>query len=136
MQRKVTLFQISNTMSPLLMLLSSPRAESARAVTGRRRPHSGVGKTFWRVDQVFFRKTTVTQKQKVEKLIPRCEMNCLSKGYKLAIDKIWGRMAKNGFSGRKSGFQAKKKNVHFLRDTMFWPRPGKVVQTKKYPFPR
>ena len=30
------------------------RAESASAITGRRYPHSGVGKTFWQVGQVFF----------------------------------------------------------------------------------
>ena len=43
--------------------LSSPRAESARAVTGRRCPHSGRGET------------AVTLDRKVEKLFPRWEIN-------------------------------------------------------------
>ena len=38
------------------------RAESARAVTGRWCPHSAVGrgKTFWRVNRIFFYKTVIT----------------------------------------------------------------------------
>ena len=43
----------------------------------------GWGKTFWRVGRFFyFMKTTVTRTRKVDKSIPRCEMDCLSKGYK------------------------------------------------------
>ena len=37
------------------------------------------------------------------------EMNCLSEGYKQAVDKIWGPMTKNGFFGRKPSFWAKKR---------------------------
>ena len=54
----------------------------------------GWGKTFWRVSRFFFTKNTVTRKQKVEKLTPRCDMECNSKGYKRAIVKIWGHIAK------------------------------------------
>ena len=36
----------SYEISLLCYILSSPRAKSARAVTGRRCPHSGRGKTF------------------------------------------------------------------------------------------
>ena len=56
----------------LALILSIPRAESARAVTGRRCPHSGEGKT----------KTAVTPERKVGKSFPRWEMNGLSEGYK------------------------------------------------------
>ena len=38
--------------------------------------------------------------------------------------------------GQKSGFLGPKKKDHFLRLTIFWPSPGKVVKTKKYPFPK
>ena len=96
------------------------RAESARAVTGRRCHHSGRGKTFWRANRIFFTKTVITQERKVEKSISRWEKNRLSEGYKWVVDQNWGRMAKK---------------IHFLVLTMFWPRTEKVVQRKKkYPF--
>merc|ERR1712243_449897 len=44
---------------------------------------------------------SVTQKRKVEKSIQRCQIDRLVKGYKRAIDKIQGPIAKNGFSGQK-----------------------------------
>ena len=70
------------------------RTESARAVTGRRCPHSGKGeKTFWRVNRVFFTKTAVTRERKVEKSLPRWEVNSPSKGYKRVVDQKWGGMA-------------------------------------------
>ena len=65
--------------------LSSPRAkregpkglhaESARAVTGRRCPHSGKGEDFLTGQQDFFTETAVTPERKVEKLFPRWEIN-------------------------------------------------------------
>ena len=78
-------------------------------------------------------KMVVTWEQKVEKSFPRWEMNGHSEGYERAVDQNWGRMAKIGFFGQKPRFCAQKKN-HFLIDTMFWPRPKKVVQRKKLPF--
>ena len=47
--------------------LSSPRAERARAVTGRRCPHSGVGEDFLPHRRVPLMKMAVTRKQKVKK---------------------------------------------------------------------
>ena len=55
--------------------LSSPRAESARAFTGRRCPHSGRGKDFLSRQPDFFTETAVTPEQKVEKSFPRWEIN-------------------------------------------------------------
>ena len=46
-------------------LLSSPRAESARAVTGRRCPHSGVGEDFLGHRSGRLTKTGVTRERKV-----------------------------------------------------------------------
>ena len=55
--------------------LSSPRAESARAVTGRRCPYSGRGEDFLSRQPDFFTETAVTPDQKVEKSFPRWETN-------------------------------------------------------------
>ena len=74
-----------------LKWFSSPHA---RAVTGRRCPHSGEGENFLSHQPDFFTKTAVSRERKVEKLIPRWEMNGLSEGYKWALDQNWGRMAK------------------------------------------
>ena len=62
--------------------LSSPHAERALAVSGRRSPHSGEGKDFLTGQPDFFTETAVTPEQKVEKSIPRWEMNRHSEGYK------------------------------------------------------
>ena len=60
--------------------LSSPRAESARAVTGRQCPHSGEGEDFLMGQLNFFTKTAVTPERKVEKSIPRWEINRHAEG--------------------------------------------------------
>ena len=91
------------------MLLSSPRAESARAVTGRRCPQSGEGEDFLTGQLDFFTKTAVPPERKVEKSIPRWEMNGHSKGYKWVIDQNWGRMAKIVFFRPKTEISGPKK---------------------------
>ena len=60
--------------------LSSPRAESARAVTGRRCPHSGRGEDFLTGQPDFFTETAVTPEQQVEKSFPRSEINRHAEG--------------------------------------------------------
>ena len=60
--------------------LSSPRAESARAVTGRQYPHSGRGEDFLSRQLDFFTETAVTSERKVEKSFPRWEINRHDKG--------------------------------------------------------
>ena len=79
----------------------------------------------------------VTWELKVEKLFPRWEMNGHSEGYKQAVDQNWSHMAKIGFLAKNRDFGPKKR-LHFLAlgFTMFWPRPEKVVQRKKLPFPK
>ena len=67
----------------ILSLLSSPkglRAESARAVTGRRCPHSGKGEDFLTGQPDFFTETAVTPERKVEKSFPRWEINRHAEG--------------------------------------------------------
>ena len=71
------------------------RAESARAVTG-----SEEGEDFLTGQPDFFMETAVTSERKVEKSIPRWEINRHSEGYKWVIDQNWGRMAKIGFFGQ------------------------------------
>ena len=83
----------------------------------------------------FFTKMAVTRERKVEKLLPRWEMNSLSEDYKRAIDQNWGRMAKIRFFGKKNEISGPKK-THFFTLTMFWPRLEKVVQRKKLLLPK
>ena len=54
---------------------SGPRAESARAVTGRWCPHSGRGEDFLSRQPDFFTETALTPDRKVEKSFPRWEIN-------------------------------------------------------------
>ena len=64
----------------LVFCLSSPRAESARAFTGRRNSHSGRGEDFLTGQPNFFTETAVTPERKVEKSFPRWEINRHAKG--------------------------------------------------------
>ena len=78
-KRKISITALNWHISKLF--LSSPRAkraglkglraESARAVTGRRYPHSGKGEDFLTGQPDFFTKTAVAPEQKVEKSIRR-----------------------------------------------------------------
>ena len=83
----------------------------------------------------FFRETAVTPEQKVEKTIPRWEMNHHSEGYKWVIDQNWGRMTKIGFFGQKPRFWAPKKHT-LLDSNHVLATTGKVVQRKKLPLPK
>ena len=56
---------------------------------------------------------SVTPELKVEKWLPRQEMNGLSEGYKRAVDQNWGRRAKIGFLDQKPKFWAQKKGFTF-----------------------
>ena len=60
--------------------LSSPHAESARAVTGRQCPHNGEGEDFLTGQPDFFMKTAVTPERKVKKSIPRWKISRHAKG--------------------------------------------------------
>ena len=51
------------------------RAESARAFTGRRCPHTGRGEDFLTGQPNFFTETAVTPERKVEKWFPKWEIN-------------------------------------------------------------
>ena len=69
--------------SVIAKMLSSPkglRAESARAFTGRRCPHSGRGEDFLTGQLNFFTETAVTPERKVEKSFPRWEINRHAEG--------------------------------------------------------
>ena len=73
-----------------MYILSSPRAkhagpkclraESARAFTGRRCPHSGKGEDFLTGQSDFFTETAVTPERQVEKSFPRSEINRHAEG--------------------------------------------------------
>ena len=55
--------------------LSSPRAESARAFTGRRNSHSRRGEDLLTGQPDFFMEKAVTPEREVEKWFPRWEIN-------------------------------------------------------------
>ena len=80
------------------------RTESARAVTGRRCPHSGKGEDFLKGQPDFFTETAVTPEWKVEKSFRRWEINRHAEGLKWVIDQNWGHMAKIGFLDQKRKF--------------------------------
>ena len=56
------------------------RAESARAFTGRRCPHSGTGEDFLTGQLIFFTETAATPERKVEKWFPKWEINRHAEG--------------------------------------------------------
>ncbi len=76
---------------------------------------------------------SVTQKRKVEKLIQRCQIDRLAKGYKRAIDEIRGPIAKNGFSGQNPKILVKK-NVTLLDSNHVPATTGQCCPKEKVPF--
>ena len=78
-------------------------------------------------------KTAVTPERKVEKSIPRWELNGHSEGYKWVIDQNWGRMAKIGILDQKPRFWAQKKGP-LLNGNHVLATIGKSCSKKKVPF--
>ena len=66
---------ISSSKIPMISPLSSPRAQSARAVTGRRNSYRWEGGRLFEPSAGFFTETAVTPERKVEKSFPRWEIN-------------------------------------------------------------
>ena len=117
--------------------LSSPRAESARAFTGRQTPTVEGGKTFWALSQNFFTETAVNSGTESRKNRSQGgKLTVMPRAKNGSSTKSWGRMAKNRIFWPKTKFWAQKKGGHFWWLTMFWPRPEKVVQRKKVPLPK
>ena len=76
------------------------RAESARAVTGRRCPGSGVGEDVLDVDRFFFYEkgyNSEAKSRKIDLKVRNREIDRLAEGNKQAIEEIWGSIAKTGF---------------------------------------
>ena len=69
------------------------------------------GKTFRRVGRFLFYENGRNSETKSWNSIPRCEMDRLSEGYKRAIDKICGPIAKNGVFVQSPSFPAPKKSL-------------------------
>ena len=72
----------------------------------------------------FFTKTAVTTERKVEKSIPKWEINRHAEGYKWVIDQNWGRMAKSDFWTKNRDFGPKKKDS-LLDSNLVLAMPGK-----------
>ena len=96
------------------------RAESARAVTGRRCPCNGVGEDFLVRRHFFLTKTDVSRKRRVKKSIR-------SRGLQTGIDEIKGPLAKHRFSSRNPNCWAQKKRS-LLATT------GQICAKNKAPF--
>ena len=78
--RSPSIFEVNFWRLERYLDLSSPRAESARAFTGRRNSHSGRGEDFLSRQPIFFTETAVTPERKVEKSFPRWEINRHAEG--------------------------------------------------------
>ena len=84
----VLLFYLPGRITQAILLIQPARearaqracAESARAVTGRRWPHSGKEEHFLTGQLNFFTETAVTPERKVEKSFPRWEINRHAEG--------------------------------------------------------
>ena len=90
----------------------------------------GRGKTFWRINQVFFYKNGCSSGTESRKWLLRWEMNDLSKGYKQSVDQNWGRVVKIGFFGQKLRFRAQKKHT-LLSPNHVPATTGKICPQKK-----
>ena len=89
------------------------RAESARAVTGRRCPHSGKGEDFFSRQQDFFMETAVTPEGKVEISFPRWEINRLPRAKNGSWTKIRVVWQKLDFWTKNRNFGPKKRGSLF-----------------------
>ena len=96
-----------------MLFLSSPRAESARAVTGRRCPHSGRGEDFLAGRLNFFAETAVTPERKVEISFPRWEINRLPRAKNGSWTKIRVVWQKLDFWTKNRNFGPKKRRSLF-----------------------
>ena len=113
--------------------LKGLRAESARAVTGRRCPHSGTGQDFLARNGPNRTKTGVTR-QRSERFGRAQRLNgANAEGYKRPVDKNRGPISKNGFSGRNPEFLAQKKNSLFSPNHVP-ATTGWSCQKEKVPF--
>ena len=116
-----------------LFTLSSPRAESARAVTGRRCPHSGRGEDFLTGQLNIFTETAVTPEQKVEKLFPRWEINRHCEGKNKSLTKIGVVWQKLDFWTKNRNFGPKKRRP-LLNSNHVLATTGKSCSKKKSAF--
>ena len=105
------------------------RAESARAVTGRRYLHSGEGKDFLTSYRIFFTKTAETPEQKFEKSFPRWEMNGHSKTINRPLTKIGVVWQKSDSLSKNRDFGPKKSP--FLYSNHVLATTGKSCSKKK-----
>ena len=99
-------------------LLSSLRAESARAVTSRRCPHSGVGKDFLERRPGLPHENGRNSGTKSRKLDTKVPKRSQRRGLRTPLWQKTGSHMKKRIFGPKSGFLGPKKK-HLLRLAMF-----------------
>ena len=109
------------------------RAESARAVTGRRCPHSGKGEDFLTGQPDFFTEKAVTPEPKVEKSFSKSEINRHAEAKNGSLTKIGVVWQTLEFLAKNRDFGPKKKRSlldpnHVLATT------GQCCPKEKVPF--
>ena len=127
------LLLITNVMTISIIFVQPARAESARAVTGRRCPHSGTGQDFLARNGPNRTKTGVTR-QRSERFGRAQRLNgANAEGYKRPVDKNRGPISKNGFLGRNPEFLSPKKRALFSPNHVP-ATTGWSCQKEKVPF--
>merc|ERR1711923_103972 len=112
------------------------RAESARAVTGRRNSHRWEGGRLFEPSAGFFYGNSCNFGTESRKIVSKVGNQPSCRGLKMGHQRKLGSYGKNRIFGPKTKILSPKKGTHFLPLTMFWPRPKKVVQRKKGPLPK
>ena len=108
-------------------------ADSARAVTGRRCPHSGEGEDFFSRQPDFFTETAVNRERKVEKIDPKVGNEPSLRGLQMGHRPKLGSYGKIGFFGQKPRFWAQKKGP-LLSSNHVMATTGKSCSKKKVAF--
>ena len=96
----------------------------------------GGGRLFDASANFFFYENSHNSETKRRKIDPEVGNEPSLRGLQTGRSQNLGPYSKNRIFGPKTEISGPKKSVHFLRHTMFWPRPEKVVQRKKLPFPK
>ena len=99
--------------------LSSPGAESARAVTGRRCSHSGVGEDFLARRPGSPHENGRNSETKSRTIDPKVPKRNQRRGLRAPLCQKTRSHTKKRIFGPKSGFLGPKKNIHFWSLTMF-----------------
>ena len=92
-------------------------------------PRVGQGKTFWRIDWFFYGNSRNSE-TKSKKIVLKVGNEPSLQGLQKDRWQNLGSYGKNWIFGPKTEILGPKKSIHFLVQTMFWPRREKVPFSK------